>query len=91
LGHQFGYHKINACCQHAHSSIEAMREILAKHPELQGGTDVTRIELQTHRLGMTLTDTEPVPLWVLNFQCHMRWQPLWFMGTAVQRRLARSP
>ena len=55
-----GYHKINACCQYAHSSIEAMREILAKHPELQGGTDVSTIELQTHRLGMTLTDTEPV-------------------------------
>lgn len=55
-----GYHKINACCQYAHSSIEAMREILAKHPELQGGTGVSQIELQTHRLGMTLNDTEPV-------------------------------
>ena len=55
-----GYHKINACCQYAHSSIEAMREILDKHPELQGGTGVARIELQTHRLGMTLNDSQPV-------------------------------
>ena len=55
-----GYHKINACCQYAHSSIEAMREILTKHPELQGGSGVSQIELQTHRLGMTLNDTQPV-------------------------------
>ena len=55
-----GYHKINACCQYAHSSIEAMREILDKHPELQGGKGVSQIELQTHRLGMTLNDTQPV-------------------------------
>ena len=55
-----GYHKINACCQYAHSSIEAMREILDKHPELQGGTGVAHIELQTHRLGMTLNDSQPV-------------------------------
>jgi 2-methylcitrate dehydratase PrpD len=55
-----GYHKINACCQYAHSSIEAMREILDKHPHLQGGTGVAQIELQTHRLGMTLTDKQPV-------------------------------
>ncbi len=55
-----GYHKINACCQYAHSSIEAMREILDKHPELQGGSGVAQIELQTHHLGMTLTDKEPV-------------------------------
>lgn len=55
-----GYHKINACCQYAHSSIEAMREILDKHPELEGGTGVAKIELQTHALGMTLNDTQPV-------------------------------
>lgn len=55
-----GYHKINACCQYAHSSIEAMRQILDQHPDLQGGQEVSQIELQTHRLGMTLTDTQPV-------------------------------
>jgi len=55
-----GYHKINACCQYAHSSIEAMREILDKNPELQGGQGVIQIELQTHRLGMTLDDTQPI-------------------------------
>jgi len=55
-----GYHKINACCQYAHSSIEAMCEILNQHPELKGGTGVTQIEIQTHRLGMTLNDTQPV-------------------------------
>ncbi len=55
-----GYHKINACCQYAHSAIEAMRDILQQNPALQGGTGVSQIELQTHRLGMTLNDTQPV-------------------------------
>lgn len=55
-----GYHKMNACCQYAHSAIEAMREILQQHPTLKGGTGVAHIELQTHRLGMTLNDTQPV-------------------------------
>ena len=55
-----GYHKINACCQYAHSSIEAMREILEKNPQIQGGTGVAQIELQTHRLGLTLNDTQPI-------------------------------
>ena len=55
-----GYHKVNACCQYAHSSIEAMLEILRKHPELQGGAGVERIQVQTHRLGMTLDNFQPV-------------------------------
>ena len=54
-----GYHKINACCQYAHSSIEAMSEILNQHPHLQGGADVASIEVQTHRLGMTLNNFQP--------------------------------
>ena len=55
-----GYHKINACCQYAHSSIEAMQDILRKHPELQGGAGIERIQIQTHRLGMTLDNFQPV-------------------------------
>jgi 2-methylcitrate dehydratase PrpD len=54
-----GYHKINACCQYAHSAIEAMQEILREHPSLQGGAGIARIQIQTHRLGMTLDNFQP--------------------------------
>lgn len=54
-----GYHKINACCQYAHSSIEAMQEILREHPTLRGGAGVARIQIVTHRLGMTLDSFQP--------------------------------
>lgn len=55
-----GYHKMNACCHYAHSAIEAMAELLAKNPHLQGGADVVKIEIQTHRLGLTLNNFNPV-------------------------------
>ena len=54
-----GYHKINACCQYAHSAIEAMGGLLQQHPQLQGGAEVVKIEVQTHRLGMTLDNVHP--------------------------------
>jgi len=55
-----GYHKINACCQYAHSSIEAIQEILQHNPQLLGGADVVKIEIETHPLGMTLNNFKPV-------------------------------
>ena len=54
-----GYHKVNACCQYAHSAIEAMQEILREHPALQGGACIDRIQIQTHRLGITLNNFQP--------------------------------
>lgn len=55
-----GYHKINACCQYAHSAIEAVQNLLQQQPQLIGGEGVERIEVQTHRLGMPLNDQQPV-------------------------------
>lgn len=55
-----GYHKVNACCQYAHSSIEAVQEILSKNPALKGGDRVTRVHIKTHRLGLTLDNYRPV-------------------------------
>lgn len=55
-----GYHKLNACCQYAHSSIEAMQQILREHPTLLGGAGIERIQIKTHPLGMTLNDHQPV-------------------------------
>ncbi len=54
-----GYHKMNACCQYTHSAIEAMQQILREQPTLLGGEGIARIQIQTHRLGMTLINHHP--------------------------------
>ncbi len=55
-----GYHKMNACCQYAHSAIEAVQETLQHNPQLLGGDEVVKIEIETHPLGMTLNNFKPV-------------------------------
>lgn len=53
-----GYHKVFACCQYAHSMIEAS---LALHEELGPGAGdrVRAIEVETHPRGLTLTAVDP--------------------------------
>jgi 2-methylcitrate dehydratase PrpD len=55
-----GYHKMNACCQYAHSAIEAIQETLQNNPQLLGGDEIVKIEIETHPLGMTLNNFKPV-------------------------------
>lgn len=57
-----GYHKMNACCQYAHSAITAVESLLEAYPDLQGGQGIERIRLTTHAYGMTLNDFEPVTI-----------------------------
>jgi len=53
-----GYHKIFACCQYAHSMIEAS---LALHSRLgpSARDAIAAIEVETHPRGLTLTGVEP--------------------------------
>lgn len=53
-----GYHKVFACCQYAHSMVEASLEL---HRRLgkAAGAEVAAIEVETHPRGMTLTAVEP--------------------------------
>ena len=53
-----GYHKIFACCQYAHSMVEAALDL---HQRLGpgAGRSVAAIEVETHPRGLTLTNTEP--------------------------------
>ena len=48
-----GYHKMHACCQSTHSAAEAMLDARARLPQGKTAASVTRIELDTHRPGMT--------------------------------------
>jgi 2-methylcitrate dehydratase PrpD len=54
-----GYHKLYACCQYAHASLDALAELLARRPELKGGERVASIVVETDPRGMTLDNYQP--------------------------------
>jgi 2-methylcitrate dehydratase PrpD len=54
-----GYHKLYACCQYAHASLDALGEILARRPELKGGARIASIVVETDPRGMTLDNYQP--------------------------------
>lgn len=54
-----GYHKLHACCQYAHSAVEASLALVARRP---GGTppeNIGRIHVDTHWRGRTLDNAAP--------------------------------
>lgn len=52
-----GYHKLHACCQYAHSAVEAM---LAALPQVPGGAGaIRRIHIDTHWRGRKLDNLRP--------------------------------
>jgi 2-methylcitrate dehydratase PrpD len=54
-----GYHKLHACCQYAHSSLDALGDLLGRHPQVKGGARVAAISVETHDLGLTLDNYQP--------------------------------
>jgi len=52
-----GYHKLHACCQYAHSAVEAMLGALAQLPAAGGG--IRRIHIDTHWRGQKLDNVRP--------------------------------
>jgi 2-methylcitrate dehydratase PrpD len=55
-----GYQKLNACCQYAHSAIEAVQALIASDPGLLGGAAVTAIRVDAHPLALKLDNRAPV-------------------------------
>jgi 2-methylcitrate dehydratase PrpD len=55
-----GYHKIFACCQYAHSAVEASL-VLRRRLEREGrdANEIEAITVETHPLGQKLTTVEP--------------------------------
>ena len=52
-----GYHKVHACCQYSHSTVEAIMDLYGQFGErLQ---KVRSVSVETHPLGMTLNNREP--------------------------------
>lgn len=61
-----GYHKIFACCQYAHSMIEAALELHARlGPDARNA--IAAIEVETHPRGLTLTGVEPATVLAAKF------------------------
>jgi len=55
-----GYHKIFACCQYAHSALEATLELSARAAkDGRSVTDLAEIVVETHPKGMSLVTVEP--------------------------------
>ncbi len=54
-----GYHKLYACCQYAHASLDAIGELFAKRPELKGGRGIASVVVETDPRGITLANYEP--------------------------------
>jgi 2-methylcitrate dehydratase PrpD len=50
-----GYHKIHACCQYAHSAVEATLDLLGQARP----TDIASIHIDTHWRGRTLDNADP--------------------------------
>jgi 2-methylcitrate dehydratase PrpD len=54
-----GYHKVHACCQYAHSAVEAVQALLAEQPLLLGGETVAAVDVEAHPLALALDDARP--------------------------------
>ena len=54
-----GYHKVIACCQYAHSAVEATLRLRAAQPALADPENIAQILVATHPMGETLATSEP--------------------------------
>ena len=54
-----GYHKMIACCQYAHSAVEATLRLRAEVPALTDPANIAAIVVATHPMGETLVTAEP--------------------------------
>lgn len=54
-----GYHKMIACCQYAHSAVEATLRLRAEDAALADPANIAAIAVATHPMGETLATREP--------------------------------
>ncbi|CAM3959756.1 MmgE/PrpD family protein [Bordetella muralis] len=54
-----GYQKINACCQYAHSAVEAVQALLERDVSLLGGEQISEIRVHAHPLAYPLDNRSP--------------------------------
>jgi 2-methylcitrate dehydratase PrpD len=75
-----GYHKLYACCQYAHSSIDALLE-LRKRNEIDI-LNIEKIEVKTHPKALSLHEVHPQTTLGAKFSLPHIMSTVWFNGTA---------
>ncbi|MGH3145539.1 MAG: MmgE/PrpD family protein, partial [Rubrobacter sp.] len=54
-----GYHKLYACCQYSHATIDALLELRSRHESLDWAKKVESIIVETHPKGLSLDVKHP--------------------------------
>jgi len=86
-----GYHKLFACCQYAHSAVEA--SLALRQKLLSSGRspdDIAEITVETHPRGMTLTETEPPTVLSAKFSMPHAMAAVAARGSGGQTSFARD-
>jgi 2-methylcitrate dehydratase PrpD len=77
-----GYHKMFACCQYAHSAVEANLALVSRLEAAgRGKGEIAEITVETHKLGMNLTNTEPATTLAAKFSLPHAMAATLVMGT----------
>jgi 2-methylcitrate dehydratase PrpD len=86
-----GYHKLFACCQYAHSAVEAGLK-LVKRLAAAGRTsnDIAEIIVETHPRGLTLTETDPPTVLSAKFSLPHAMAAVAARGTGGQSAFGRD-
>ena len=84
-----GYHKVFACCQYAHSMLEASLE-LYRNLGPGAGARVAAIEVETHPRGLTLTSIEPPTVLSAKFSMPHAAAAVARLGTGGQAAFAKA-
>ncbi len=62
-----GYHKIFACCQYAHSAVEASLALYARLDAVRTAAALEQIVVETHPRGLGLTTVDPATVLAAKF------------------------
>jgi 2-methylcitrate dehydratase PrpD len=95
LGRRFaiasGYHKLFACCQYAHSAVEASLALGARLAQAgRNADDIAEIVVETHPRGLTLTEVDPPTVLSAKFSMPHAMAAVAVRGTGGQAAFARD-
>ena len=79
-----GYHKIFACCQYAHSTVEASLKLHARLQQQDGAIAPSEIVVETHPLGLGLVAVEPETVLAAKFSMPHAAAAVALLGTGGQ-------
>jgi 2-methylcitrate dehydratase PrpD len=86
-----GYHKLFACCQYAHSAVEASLKLVKRlAPAGRTSNNIAEIIVETHPRGLTLTETDPPTVLSAKFSMPHAMAAVAVRGTGGQSAFGRD-